>query len=69
MKVYQIAALVTVGVTTRVEANSEEEALKIASERKDMMSIASNNGDSIDEVWMVEELDGEPYRILIEGEI
>lgn len=69
MKKYEIAALVTIGVTTRVEANSEEEALKIASERKDMMSIVSNNGDSVDEVWMVEELDGEPYRLLVEGEI
>ena len=31
-----------------------------------MMSVNSNNGDSAEDVWMIEELDGEPYEIKIE---
>jgi hypothetical protein len=34
-----------------------------------MMSIATNNGDEPDEVWMVEDLDGVPYDIKIESEL
>ena len=60
---FQLAAKMTISVYTKVEAETLEEAIKIAEERQDYMSIISNNGDSEDDTWMVDELDGTPYDI------
>jgi len=60
---FQLAAKMTISVYTKVEAETLEEAIKIAEERQDYMSIVSNNGDSEDDTWMVDELDGTPYEI------
>ena len=65
-KSFNICGKVTVTTFTTVEAENAEEALKLASKRRDMMSVTSNNGDFADNVWMIEELDGEPYEIKIE---
>lgn len=60
---FLLTAKMTISVYTKVEADTIEEAIKIADKRTDYMSITSNNGDSEDEVWMVDELDGTPYDI------
>lgn len=59
---YKLSAQMTITVYTDVEANSLEEAIKIAQDR-DPMGIASNNGDTEDFVWMCDELDGYPKNI------
>ena len=59
--VYEIGALVTISITTTVEADSYEEAIEIA-EGRQMMSILPNNGETEDEYWMAYELDGEPHH-------
>ena len=65
-KSFNIYGKVTVTTFTTVEAENAEEALKLASKRRGMMSVTSNNGDFADNVWKIEELDGEPYEIKIE---
>ena len=65
-KEYNLVAKITVTTFTTVEANSEEEAIQKGKERQSLMSVVSNNGDSEEDVWMVEELDGMPYDIKIE---
>lgn len=66
MEEFKLVAKITVTTYTTVEANSEEEAIQKGKKRRDLMSIATNNGDSEDMVWMIDELDGEPYDIKIE---
>ena len=61
--IFEITGLVTISTFTNVEAETEEQALEIAKRRRGMMSIASNNADSADDVWMIEEIDGEPYNL------
>jgi hypothetical protein len=63
MKEFNLTAKITITAFTTIEAESLEEAIKLANERQDMMSIASNNGDTPDVSWMIEELDGVPYDI------
>jgi len=63
METFRFTASLTISTYTSVEAETLEEALQIAKQRHDLMSIASNNGDSEDEVWMIDELDGYPYNI------
>ena len=53
-------------ITFWLGAASEEEALKLAEKRDDKMFISSNNGDTAEDVWMVDELDGDPYELSIE---
>ncbi len=65
-KSFNICGKVTVTTFTTVEAENAEEALKLASKRMAMMSVNSNNGDSAEDVWKIEEMDGEPYEIKIE---
>lgn len=66
MKKYTVTGKITITTYTTVEANSEEEALKLAEKRDDKMFISSNNGDTAEDVWMVDELDGDPYELSIE---
>ena len=54
--------MVTVSVYTTVEANSIEEAKKIAQDRG-FMSISSNGGGTENDSWICEELDGFPNDI------
>ena len=62
MKKFKLTALVTVSVYTTVEANSIEEAKEIAQDRG-FMSISSNGGDTENDSWICEELDGFPNDI------
>lgn len=59
---YKLTAQVIISVYTDVEADSLEEAIKIAEERN-LMSIVSNGGDTKEDSWMCNELDGYPKNI------
>lgn len=63
MKQFKLTAKIVISTYTTVEAETLEEALEIAEQRADMMQITSNNGDSEEECWMVDELDGTPSEI------
>lgn len=63
MAQFNLTAKLTITTFTTVEAETLEDALKIAEQRTDMMSISSNNGDEVTETWMIYELDGVPYEI------
>ena len=59
---FLISAKVTIGIYTKVKAETPEEAIKIAKDRTPM-SIISNGGDNETENWMVDEIDGTPYDL------
>jgi len=58
MEKYNLSAIITVSVYTVVEANSLEEALKIA-EGRDIERGEWNNKNQKNVVWVNDELDGE----------
>lgn len=62
MKTFNLTATVTISVYTEVEAETLEEAIKIADERH-LMSIVPNGGDTASDTWMADELDGMPVDI------
>lgn len=64
MKTYQLSASVVVSAYTEVEANSLEEAIKIA-EGRSVLIGDERNGVFVDEVWAIDidEADGEPQNI------
>ncbi len=59
---YNLTAQMTISIYTEVEADSLEEAIEIAKDR-DYMSIVKNGGDSEEDFWMCDELDGYPKNI------
>lgn len=63
---YTITAKVTISTYTTVVADSEEEAIKIASERDQKMSFINNSGLEEDEQWTIDEIDGSPFDLAIE---
>lgn len=60
--IYKLNAVVTVSTFTEVEADTLEEAIQIAKKR-DMCAVHIDNTYSIDDSWLIEELDGVPYNI------
>ena len=62
MKEFLISAKVTVSVYTKVEAETLEEAIKIANDRTPM-AIVADGCDNEDENWMLDEVDGEPFDL------
>jgi len=62
MTKFRLTANVTISVYTEVEAETLEEAKAIAEERY-LCSITNTGGDTEDEVWMCDELDGMPLDI------
>lgn len=52
---YRVEAKVT--TQTVVEAESREEAIKIAEEREDKMSFINNSGMDENDAWIIEEID------------
>lgn len=66
MAKFNLVGVVTVSTYTTIEADSLEEALELAERRHDMMHISSNNADSPEDVWMIDEIDGTPYKIKLE---
>lgn len=61
---YNLVATVTISIATEVEAESLEEAKKIAEDRP-LMQIG-RSPESSSEVWMTGELDGSPQNIMEE---
>lgn len=60
-KTFNLVALVTVSAYTNVEADTLEEAIKIAERRNPEFSL--NDGHTPEELWIVEELDGSATEI------
>lgn len=63
---YRVEAKITIGTWTMVEAESKEEAIKIAEERDEKMSFINNSGLDENEAWIIEEMDGEPFDLSAE---
>lgn len=57
MKNFKLTARVTISVYTEVEAETLEEAVKIAEDR-DLMPIVHSGGETVEDTWMCDELDG-----------
>ena len=62
MKTFRFEASVMISVYTEVEANTLKEAMQIAHERE-LCSITQTGGDTKEDTWMCDELDGEPVDI------
>ena len=69
MKKYIFTSVVTVSAYITIEANSIEEATKLANEITDIEydDRANSNLSKPDEVWIVSEIDGLPKNIELEG--
>lgn len=66
MKEYNLGALVTISISTTVEANSLWEAIEIAEDRG-IRRVHWGDITQDKEVWIYsEELDGEPFNIVEE---
>ena len=57
MKNFKLTARVTISVYTEVEAKTLEEAIKIAEDRN-LMPIIHSGGETAEDTWMCDELDG-----------
>jgi predicted metal-dependent TIM-barrel fold hydrolase len=62
MKNFKLTAEITISLYTEVEAETLEEAIAIAEER-DLMAIVGTGGDTKNDTWMADELDGMPKNI------
>jgi hypothetical protein len=62
MAKFNLTALCTISVTTTVEANTLEEAIKIASQRTDIMNGQFEHPDE-NESWVANDYDGVPTKI------
>jgi len=65
MKKYKLRATITVSAWTEVEAESRLEAFRLAEDRT--VAWRDDGGATPDEEWIVEELDGEPMNIEVDG--
>jgi proline dehydrogenase len=61
MKKYELTCKITISAYTEVYAETLEEAIKIASEKA--VNDITPNGADIEENWITDEIDGEPYAI------
>ena len=62
MPKFELSCSVTVSAYTRVKANTLEEAITIAKDRE--MAIGGiHNRDEVDDVWIVDDIDGLPMNI------
>ena len=57
MNKFLLTAKVTISVYTKVEAETLEEAIRIAEDR-DLMPIVHSGGETAEDTWMCDELDG-----------
>ena len=62
MKKFALTSQITISLYTEVEAETLEEAIEIAKER-DLMAIARTGGETEEDTWMADELDGMPVNI------
>jgi hypothetical protein len=62
MRKFRLTASVTISVYTEVEAETLDEAIKLADQRS-LMDVVKSGGNSEKYTWMCDELDGTPYDI------
>lgn len=62
MPMFKLAAHVTVSAHTEVEADTLDEAMKIASDR-DVLIGGIGTGNYPDESWIIEDADGSPMNV------
>jgi hypothetical protein len=62
MNNFLLTAKVTISVYTEVEAETLKEAMRIAEER-DLMPVIHSGGQTAEDTWMCDELDGVPEYI------
>jgi len=62
MNKFILTAKVTISVYTEVEAETLEEAMRIAEDR-DLMPVIHSGGETAEDTWMCDELDGVPEFI------
>lgn len=67
MATYIFNAHVTVSAYTSVEADTEEEARQIADERIDVALGGVASGADPTETWIIDDADGVPFEITMEG--
>lgn len=65
MPQYEVNAHVTISISTKVQAETEEQAIEIAKNRE-MMEIIPDVYYTDDRFWVISVLDGEPTNIRIE---
>ena len=65
MKEFTISAVVTISIYTKVEAESEKEALRIAGERWEIEAEEWGNSDKDKYIWVAGDYDGEPMGLKI----
>lgn len=64
---YTVTAEVTISVYTKVEAESEKEALRIASERGEIEKHEWGYSDKNKFMWIADDYDGEPVNLEIDS--
>jgi hypothetical protein len=62
MTTFQLSAVVSVSATTTVEADTLEEAIKVAKAREVVIGGLHTGADP-EEQWVVEDADGSPEQI------
>lgn len=65
MTTYNLSCIITVSAYTTVDAYSLEEAIEMAEERSVKLRFNGSGADP-NEVWCIEEADGEPKNIMVE---
>ena len=58
MKTFQLTGTITVSVYTNVEAESLNEAIRIAEDRTEVEALKWGDADQSNQVWVNEEYDG-----------
>jgi len=68
MKNFKLNALVTISIYTTIEAETLEQAIKESERRSIEHAHLNDVEDQAKEVWVSDEFDGMPYRIILEKE-
>lgn len=61
MKTFELSATVNISISTKVEAETLEEAIEIAKNRE--IEASDFNGENENEAWISSEYDGMPQNI------
>lgn len=62
MKEFKLNALCTISITTKIKANTLEEAISKARQRQDILHSHYEHGDE-SEHWVADDYDGMPFCI------
>tara|TARA_R100001480_G_scaffold69303_1_gene80552 strand:- start:110 stop:319 length:210 start_codon:yes stop_codon:yes gene_type:complete len=66
MPKYNFTALVTLSIHTEIEANNYQEAFTKAKLREQLVAVVGCNGDTKEDVWMLDfdaGLEGVPFNV------